>query len=381
MIYLDNSATTFPDQKILDLYINTAIHINGNPSSQHALGYMASFQLEEARKKAANSLHVEPNEIIFTSSGSESNNAAIKGIALQHKDKGKHIITSSIEHASVFETCKQLETLGFSVTYLPVDQNGRVSIEDVEKAICEETILVSLMYVNSEIGSVQPIEEIGELLQLYPRIMFHVDAVQAFGKLPIYLKDWSIDLLSLSSHKFHSPRGAGLLFVREGVRLLPLIAGGGQENGLRSGTENVASIVAMGAAMEWQAKQQTEHETYLRQLKDYLLTELDHIPGCIINSSSRENNAPHILNFSLVGIESNQMIEKLESKGIIVSKSSACSSTKKKPSRVLREAGIPYHVARSAIRVSLSTHNTLEEIDQFLTALLQIIVENELGAC
>lgn len=378
MIYFDNSATTFPDQKILDLFINTVIHINGNPSSQHALGFMASFQLEEARKKAADSLHVKPNEIIFTSSGSESNNAAIKGVALQHK--GKHIITSSIEHASVFETCKQLETLGFSVTYLPVDKNGRVSVEDVEKAICEETILISLMYVNSELGSVQPIEEIGELLQQYPRIMFHVDAVQAFGKLPIHLKNWSIDLLSLSSHKFHSPRGAGLLFVREGVRILPLIAGGGQDNGLRSSTENVASIVAMGAAMEWQAKQQAEHESYLRQLKNYLLKELIHIPGCIINSSSHDNNAPHIVNISLLGIESNQMIEMLESKGIIVSKSSACSSAKKQPSRVLREAGIQDHVARSAIRVSLSTQNTLEEIDQFLTALLQIKVNAELGA-
>ncbi|OZT13752.1 cysteine desulfurase NifS [Priestia aryabhattai] len=373
MIYFDNSATTFPDKDVLECFFNTTKNYWGNPSSIQGLGRKASVTLEEARNICSDCLGVRPREIVFTSSGTESNNTAIKSIALQYINQKKHIITTSVEHASVYNTCKQLEEWGFSVTYLSVNKTGHINIEELKRAIRSDTILVSIMHVNSELGSIQPIKEIGELLKNYPAITFHVDAVQAFGKVDIDITNWNIDLLSLSSHKFHSPRGAGILYVREGVYLPPLLVGGGQEYGQRSGTENVASIVAMSKAMEKQCEHIERNNSYLNSLKNHLLSGLRDIPNCHINSSTENNNAPHIINFSIEGILSDDLIRSLEKYQIFVSKSSACSSSNANPSRVLTACGLNKGIANSAIRVSFSTHNTLEEVESFLFALIREI--------
>ncbi|WP_210608052.1 cysteine desulfurase family protein [Priestia flexa] len=370
MIYFDNSATTFPDLDIMEIYTDTAIKYFANPSSAHRLGAKASIILEQARKRAADCLGVQDNEIVFTSGGTESNNMALKGLA--GKAKKGHIITSVIEHASIFETCKQLEQSGFDVTYVETDSSGHIAVEDVYNAIRPDTIAVSVMYVNSELGSIQPIQQIGQLLKDYSQIVFHVDAVQGLGKLPLWPKDWGVDMLSLSSHKFHSPRGVGLLYVREGIEIDPLLVGGGQERTIRSSTENVAGIVAMSHAMEKQMDMLEENIGYLSELRNRLLEGLSKLPGIQLNSS-KEDGAPHIINFSNIYMSSEDLLQALEKRQIYISKSSACSSKSHKPSRVLLATGMDEERASRAVRVSLSHCNTLAEIDFFLIALQQIL--------
>lgn len=378
MIYFDNSATTLPDDDILAVYHEIATQCFGNPSSSHRLGGKAALQLAQARSICADSLGVKPEEIIFTSSGSESNNTIIKGLAMRKALHGKHIITTRVEHASVYETCKQLESMGYSITYLPTDEKGCIHLDDVIRNIRKDTILVTVMYVNSELGSIQPIAEIGRLLSAFPSIHFHVDAVQGFGKLPLSPKEWAIDSLSISAHKFHGLRGAGLLYVRSGTWFSPLINGGGQEFGYRAGTENVPCIVAMSKAMHKQHLQQKDNYHYLANLKQYLITGLMEIPGCILNSPQKHSaaGAPHIINFSLPSLSSEELLFSLESEEIYVSKSSACSSKSNQPSRVLLSAGISEALANSAIRVSFSTYNTLEEVDTFLLTLQMIVTKS-----
>jgi len=375
MIYFDNSATTKPDSEALKVFAEVAQSFFGNPSSLHGLGVKAGKLLQQARQIAADSLGVAPGEIIFTSGGTESNNSAIKGVAMAYRERGRHIITSAIEHPSVYETCKQLEDLGYSVTIVPVNGKGIVSVEDVEKAIREDTILVSIMQVNSELGSIQPIAEIGKRLSNYPKILFHVDSVQGFGKLKVTPKQWGVDLLSLSAHKFHGLRGTGLLYVRQGVQLAPLMSGGGQEQGRRSGTENLPGIVAMARAMKKAMQNLEGNQKHMAELRERLIAGLKTLPYCTINSPEETDGigAPHIVNFSCPGLKSEVIVHALEEFDIYVSTRSACSSKKDQPSRVLLATGMDVERAKSALRVSFSPENTLEEVDRFLDAIQQTV--------
>jgi cysteine desulfurase len=361
MIYLDNSATTKPFPEVVDSFVTVATKYFGNPSSLHELGMKAERLLTQAREQIAASLQVKPSEIIFTSGGTEANNFAIKGVAFQYRHRGNHIITTAIEHPSVSETCQQLEQLGFEVTYLPVNENGVVTVEQVKKALRDDTILVSIMHVNNEVGAIQPVEEIGELLSRYPKTIFHVDRVQGISKVPLDMKKAHIDLCTMSAHKFHGLRGAGILYVRQGIQLSPLLAGGGQEMQLRSGTENVPAIVAMAKALRMSLEKYDKQIDYLLEVKQAWLNELKEIPFIQINTPL-EHSAPHIINFSLDGIKPEVFVHELEKNDIFVSTTSACSSKKKAPSKTLLAMGMGDKRAESGIRISLSFENTLEEI-------------------
>jgi cysteine desulfurase len=376
MIYFDNSATTKPYKEVLDSFIKVSGDFFGNPSSLHSFGGQAEKLLTQSREQVAKLLGSKPGEIFFTSGGTESNNLAIKGAAFQHRNRGRHIITSKIEHPSVRDAAAQLELEGFEVTYLPVDQSGRVSLSAVKQAIRKDTILISIMHVNNEVGSIQPIEEIGELLQDYPTIIYHVDAVQGVGKIPLSLSKSRIDLCSISAHKFHGLKGTGVLYIREGMKLTPLFSGGNQERRLRSGTENVAGFVSLAKALRLvMMKRETGVKT-LKNIHTLLRNGLSNIEGITINTPV-ENFAPHILNFSLNGIKSEVFIHALEQRDIFVSTTSACSSKKKLPSNTLLEMGISEELAASAIRISLSFENTEQEAIQVIRAIEQTV--NQLG--
>ncbi|GMB07327.1 cysteine desulfurase [Thermolongibacillus altinsuensis] len=368
MIYLDNSATTKVFPEALESFTAVATNYFGNPSSLHELGMQAERLLIQAREQIARLLHVKATEIIFTSGGTESNNMAIKGIAWQHRHRGRHIITTSIEHPSVAEACKQLEQLGFEVTYLPVDERGIVSVEDVEKAIREDTILVSIMHVNNEIGSIQPIEQIGATLKKYPKIFFHVDHVQGVTKVPLDFKKANIDLCTMSAHKFHGLKGAGILYVREGVKLSPLLAGGAQEMQLRSGTENVAGIVAMAKALRLAFEKYEKARQELNEMKRLLIAELSKIEGIQVNTPV-DHSAPHIVNFSINGLKSEVFVHELEKQQIYVSTTSACSSRKKAPSKTLLAMGADQKRAESSIRISLSYENHRGQLSLIIEAI------------
>lgn len=364
MIYFDNGATTQPYPEVVESMREVLSTYYGNPSSLHHLGVQAEKLLEQSRELAAKFLRVKSSEIYFTSGATESNNLAIKGVAFQYEKRGKHIITSSIEHPAVLEVCEQLkERFGYDLTILPVDCNGVVNPEDVKKAIREDTILVSIMYINNEVGSIQPIAEIGRMLKQYPKILFHVDAVQAFGKVKVEPEVLGADLISLSAHKFHGPKGTGLLYVRNGVGLFPLMAGGGQEKSFRPGTENLAGIVGTVKAMRITIEKLDHQPHHLSHLRSLLWSGLEEVEGCFINSP--EHGAPHILNFSLPGLKSEVILHALEDKGVYVSTKSACSSKLDRPSRILLAMGLDEERAKSAIRLSLSYMNTVEQVSQF----------------
>jgi cysteine desulfurase len=372
VIYLDNSATTQPHPQVVDVVKKAMETYYGNPSSLHRKGVEAENVLKQARSVAAQALKCKPAEIFFTSGGTESNNSAIKGVAFQYQSRGKHIITSQVEHPAVYDVCKQLEELGFSVTYLPVNEEGRVLVEDLKRAIRPETILVTIMHVNNELGTVQPIEEIGAYLKQFPKIIFHVDAVQSFGKMPLYLREWGIDLASVSAHKFYGPRGAGILFKREGLQLQPLLAGGGQEAGVRSGTENLPAIAGMAKAIRLLEEQNGEERSRLYAMTKRLREGVAAIPGCVLNSPE-SGVAPHILNFSIPGIKAEVLLHSLEERGFLVSTKSACSSKSNEPSRVLMATGMGRERALASIRVSVGRENRIEEIEQFITALRECV--------
>lgn len=360
MIYFDNSATTKPYQEVLDSFVTVSREYFGNPSSLHGFGGKAEKLLTQAREQVATLLEVKSNEIYFTSGGTESNNLAIKGAALVNKNKGRHLITTKIEHASVREAMEQLEQNGFEITYLPVDCNGRVQIDMLEKSIRPDTILVSIMLVNNEVGTIQPIKEIGAILKKYPSILFHVDAVQAIGKVPLALKDNRVDMCSISGHKFHGLKGTGALFIRDGVVLSPLFSGGNQERKMRSGTENVAGMVAMAKALRLTLKKSAAGMEIMKGISQILRSELEKIEGLQIHTPI-DHSAPHILNFSINGLKSEVVINHLTEKEIFVSTTSACSSKRKTPSSTLLAMGVPLSLADSAIRISLSFDNTKEE--------------------
>jgi cysteine desulfurase len=361
MIYLDNSATTKPFPEVIDSFVTVATKYFGNPSSLHELGRQAEQLLTQSREHIAKMLKVKPSEIFFTSGGTEANNMAIKGIALQHGNRGKHIITTAIEHPSVSEPCKQLEELGFEVSYLPVDEKGFISIDDVAKTIRDDTILVSVMHVNNEVGSIQPIKEIGQLLKNYPKIVFHVDNVQGISKVPLHLREAHVDLCTMSAHKFHGLRGAGILYIREGIKLSPLLAGGAQEMKMRSGTENVAAIVAMTKALRMSLEMYEKQIQRLAKVKEAWIEQLRNIPEIQLNTPINKS-APHIINFSLNGLKSEVFVHELAKNNIFVSTTSACSSKRKAPSKTLMAMGVEQKRAESAVRISLSFKNTVEEV-------------------
>ncbi|MBM7653164.1 cysteine desulfurase family protein [Neobacillus cucumis] len=360
MIYFDNSATTRPYKEVLDSFLTVSTEYYGNPSSLHSMGGQAENLLTQAREQVAKLLKVKPFEIYFTSGGTESNNTAIKGAAYMNRNRGQHIITTRVEHASVLAAMEQLNDEGFEITYLPVDQDGRVSAADVAKSIRKDTILVSIMQVNNEVGTIQPISEIGQILKKYPSILFHVDAVQAIGKLPLSLYQNRVDLCSLSAHKFHGLKGTGVLFIREGVRLSPLLAGGNQERRMRSGTENVAGFVALAKALRMTLEISETGTKKIKRIQTILRAELQEMEGVKIHTPI-EGAAIHILNFSLEGMKSEVFIHALEQENVFVSTTSACSSKKKSPSKTLLAMGVSENLADSSIRISLSFDNTEEE--------------------
>ncbi|WP_071460394.1 cysteine desulfurase family protein [Bacillus massilinigeriensis] len=362
MIYLDNSATTKPYPEVLDSYITVAGKFFGNPSSLHALGGKAEKLLQQARAQVAGILGVKSEEIVFTSGGTESNNLALKGATMAAASRGKHIILSAIEHPSVSNAAEHLKESGFHSTIVPVDKTGKINVKDIIKEIKEDTILVSVMHVNNETGIIQPINEIGKALLDYPKILFHVDYVQGVGKVPLDLTECKIDLCSISGHKFHGLKGTGALFVRDGIRLHPLLSGGNQEKIRRSGTENVAGAVSMAKALRMTMESQQAHSDRMTEVLSILRKSVEGIPGAVIHTPEH-GSAPHILNFSLSGVKAEVFVHALEEKGIYVSTTSACSSRHSKGSKTLLAMGVPQDLAESAIRISLSYENTPEEAE------------------
>lgn len=372
--YLDNSATTQCSQAAADLMMCLLREDYGNPSSLHNRGMEAENYVKEARKRIAQTLKVNEKEIYFTSGGSESNNLAIVGSALANKRSGMHVITTMIEHPSVANPFAYLEELGFAVTYLPVDAYGCISLEDLQEAMCSDTILVSMMHVNNEIGAVEPIEEAARVIkQKNPNCLFHVDAIQSYGKFRIYPKRMGIDLLSVSGHKIHGPKGSGFLFVRDKVKVHPLILGGGQERGMRSGTENVPAIAGLGqAAMEIYQNFES-NQTRMYRLRDYFIQEVEQIDGVSVNGHKDHRSAPHIVSVSVSGVRSEVLLHALEDKQIYVSAGSACSSNKPAVSRTLQSIGLKRELLESTVRFSFSVHTTKEEIDYALEAMRGLV--------
>lgn len=365
MIYFDNSATTKIDSSVLDTYNKVSKAYFGNPSSLHDLGETTTGLLTQSRKLIANLIGVKEGEIYFTSGGTEGDNWVIKGTAFEKAAYGKHLITSEIEHPAVKESIKQLQRMGWEVTYLPVDKNGVVSVKELKAALREETVLVSVMAVNNETGSIQPIDAIGTVLKDYPSVHFHVDAVQAVGKVDFRLGENSrVDMAVFSGHKFHGPRGTGFVYVKQGRKLESLMSGGGQETGQRSGTENVPGIVAMAKALKIAMEQQSEKQGKMRKLMDFLRQYLSLLD--FVTIFTPEESAPHILCFGIKGIKGEVTVHALEKEGIFVSTTSACSSKKQAESSTLTAMGIPKSVAETAIRVSLTDLNTQEEMNRFV---------------
>lgn len=375
MIYLDNSATTPMAPEVVQVMTEVMQTVVGNPSSLHGAGGKAERLVTQARQALARILDVPPASIIFTSGGTESNNLAIKGVAYRFRNRGRHLITTAVEHASVVEVYRQLERDGWQVTILPVDRQGRVDPQSVVDAVTDETVLVSVMHVNNETGTIQPIAAIGERLRTNPKVLFHVDAVQAFGKVPLQPRAWNVDLMTLSAHKFHGPKGVGLLYMREGVDLTPQVVGGGQEEGVRSGTLNVPGIAGLAKAAVWAAQSQKQMASRWADWKESWLAAADKaLPGMRVNGDvSREGGAPHILSLSFPGLKSEVIVHALEEEGVIVSSKSACSSKGSKPSRILQAMGLSDEEAIGSIRISMGVMTKQAEMEQALEAMKRVI--------
>ncbi len=371
-IYMDNAATTRVTQPVLEAMMPCLTDVYGNPSSVHAFGRDARRLLDEARAKVAAALNAKPNEIYFTGCGTESDNWAVRGSAYALKAKGNHIITSSIEHHAILHTCQQLDREGFKVTYLPVDEYGQVSAADVEKAITPETTLISIMTANNEIGTIQPIAEIGAIARAHG-VRFHTDAVQAVGAIPVDVKAMNVDLLSLSGHKLHAPKGIGALYIRSGVRLERLMNGGAQERTQRPGTENMPSIVGLGRAIELATAHLDEKAAYVSALRDKLINGiLETIPDTRLNGHPT-NRLPGNCNVSIRYIEGESMLLNLDIKGIAASSGSACTSGSLDPSHVLLAIGLTHEVAHGSLRFSLNEDNTEEEVDYVIKSLDEVV--------
>lgn len=369
MIYFDNSATTKAWPEVIDTYAKVSENVWGNPSSLHKFGDKSFQLLEQSRKQIANLLAVNPDEIYFTSGGTEGDNWVIKGTAIEKSAYGKHLITSEVEHPAVRNSMEQLEKLGFEITYLPVDENGQVQIEDLKAALRPDTILVSIMAVNNEIGTIQPINEIAEVLKAYPKIQFHVDAVQGIAK-----NIWSqifnerVDFATFSGHKFHAPRGTGFIYAKRGRKLAPLLTGGGQEKNQRSGTENVPAIAAMAKALRMVLEQENQTSLNERNIKNKIIDHVKQFDKVVIFSKDNEKFAPHILCFAIQGVRGETIVHAFEEYDIYISTTSACSSKKKMASSTLKAMRVPDSISTSAIRISLGEENTMQEADKFIEA-------------
>jgi cysteine desulfurase len=370
-VYMDNSATTPVRKEVVEAMLPYMTENFGNPSSIYEIGKTSKHAIDRARKKAADALGAEENEIYFTSGGTESDNWAIKGIAFANQNKGKHIITSSIEHHAVLHTCAWLEGQGFEVTYLPVDKYGMVSPDELRKAIRDDTILISIMFANNEIGTIQPVKEIGKIAK-ENQIYFHTDAVQAIGHVPIDVKKLNIDLLSLSGHKFEGPKGCGVLYIRKGVKIESLLHGGAQERKRRAGTENVPGIVGLGKAIELATAEIEESNRTLLKLRERLIKELLKIPKTHLNGHPTQRLANNV-NVTFEYIEGESLLLLLNAKGIFASTGSACNSTSLEPSHVLTACGVPHEIIHGSLRLSLGRMNTSEDVDRVLEVVPEIV--------
>ena len=370
--YFDNAATTKISKEVIDSMQPYLNEIYGNASSIYSIGRETKKAIEVAREKVAKAINADSNEIYFTGSGTEADNWAIKGIAFANQHKGKHIITTNIEHHAVLHTCEYLEKFGFETTYVPVKENGIVDVNDIKGATREDTILISVMLANNEIGTIQPIKEIGELAK-EKNIYFHTDAVQTIGNIPVDVKELNVDLLSLSAHKFHGPKGVGALYVRNGVNIDNLLHGGGQEKRRRASTENIAGIVGLGTAIEITTKNIDEKVKYLIKLREKTINGLiENIPDIIVNGD-REERLPGNVNVCFKYIEGESILLHLDQYGICASSGSACTSGSLEPSHVLLAIGLPHEIAHGSLRLSFSEENTEEEVDYLLEKLPPII--------
>ncbi len=370
--YFDNAATTKIKPEVLNAMIPYLSKEYGNPSSLYSIGRNAKRAIEDAREKVAKLINANKNEIYFTSCGSESDNTAIKGIAYRYKEKGNHIITSKIEHHAILESCKDLEKKGFKITYLNVDENGIVDLNELEGSINDKTILISIMFANNEIGTIQPIEKIAKIAKSH-NIIFHTDAVQAAGNIPIDVKDMGIDMLSISGHKINAPKGVGALYVKQGIEFDKFMNGGHQERNKRAGTENLAEIVGFGKACEIAKNNLENHNKYLKELRDYFISELMKTEKNIKINGSMKNRLPGNMNISIKGVDATKLLLELDKKGICISTGSACNSGETTPSHVLTAIGLKSDDAKSAIRVTFGENNTKEEIDFLIENICKYI--------
>ena len=370
--YFDNAATTKVKSEVLEEMLPYLKEEYGNASSLYSIGRKAKRAIEKARRQVAELINCNPEEIYFTSCGSESDNTAVKGIAKAYSKRGKHIITSKIEHPAILHTCQSLEKQGYRVTYLSVDEKGKINLDELRRVISMDTILISIMTANNEIGTIQPIEEISKIAKMY-NIIFHTDAVQACGNIPIDVQKMGIDSLSLSGHKINAPKGIGALYIKKGIEFEKFIDGGHQENDKRAGTENVAEIVALGKACEIAKNNLENHMKYLQELRDYCITQIEeNIPDVKLNGD-REKRLPGNTNFSFKGIKGETLLLKLDEIGICASTGSACSSGVEAPSHVLTAIGLSNELANSSLRVTFGEENTKEDASYLIKNLIEIV--------
>ena len=373
-VYLDNSATTRCFDEVADYVAKIMMLDYGNPSSMHLKGVEAERYIRYAKDTLSRILKVNEKEIVFTSGGTESDNLALIGTAMAYARRGNHLITTKIEHPAILQTMQYLEGQGFEVTYLDVDEVGQVRIEDLQRALRPDTILVSVMHTNNEIGSLMPLQEIGEVVKsFHPNIVFHVDGVQGFGKAVIHPKKLKIDLLSVSAHKIHGPKGVGFLYINEKVRVLPILFGGGQQKGMRSGTENVPGIAGMAMAADKMYANLEEDCNRMRHLKQLFIDGISDIPEVYVNGKTDEDSAPHIVSVSVAGVRSEVLLHALEEKGIYVSAGSACASNKPQTSATLLAIGVKKYLLDATIRFSFSVFTNEEEISYTVKALHELI--------
>ncbi|GEP19796.1 cysteine desulfurase family protein [Pediococcus argentinicus] len=366
MIYFDNSATTKVDPGVLDTYQKVSNSVWGNPSSLHAMGEQAFHLLEQSRKQIADLLGAQPHEIFFTGGGTEGDNWVVKGTAIEKRQYGKHLITTAVEHPAIKNSMEQLAQLGFDITYLPVDDEGRISIQDLKDAIRPDTILVSVMAVNNEVGTIQPLLEVANVLKDYPKIHFHIDAVQGIGKgiQPLIMNN-RVDFVTFSGHKFHAPRGVGFIYARTGRRIAPLLTGGGQEKNQRSSTENLPAITGMAKALRILLDDEEAKVQKQRQIKSMIYDHVQSFSKVVMFSKNQDNFAPHILCFAIKGVRGETIVHAFEQEDIFISTTSACSSKKQQASSTLTAMKVDSDISTSAIRISLDSANTMDEAREF----------------
>ncbi len=372
LIYLDNAATTKTASEVVNEMLPYFTENYGNPSSIYSIGATAKEAVTKVRERIASSLGAKNNEIYFTGGGSESDNWALIATAQAYEAKGKHIITSKIEHHAILHTCSYLEKQGYEISYVDVDENGIVKLDELEKAIRPDTVLISVMFANNEIGTVQPIKEIGAIAKAHG-VLFHTDAVQAYAHVPIDVDEMNIDMLSASGHKFHGPKGIGFLYIRTGIKIRSFIHGGQQERGRRAGTENVTGIVGMGKAVELSFLRMEESAAKQRELRDYLIKRIEEeVPHCRLNGDG-VRRLPNNVNYSFRFIEGESLLIMLDMKGICASSGSACTSGSLDPSHVLLAIGLPHEIAHGSLRLTVSEENTIEEMDAVIDAIKEIV--------